>query len=219
MTPVGSVQTSVAEGLPGYLGDRVEGIDVAGTIEEPDLEAIAALEPDLMLSATVRHKQIYDELSQIAPTVFTESSGTDWKEGFTLVAEALGRAEEGEHALTAYSERVEEVGQEIGAEEMTASIVRFLPDETRIYGPDTFSGSVLTEVGFSLPDLDYDEYSMVYISPEQIERADAEVIFSTRDHVTALWDPLRGAAGLPVQRRSSVTAPAVDRSQVKAAFA
>jgi iron complex transport system substrate-binding protein len=63
VTPVGSAQSSVDEGLPAYLGDRTEGIDIVGTIEEPDLEAIAALDPDLILSATVRHEQIYDQLS------------------------------------------------------------------------------------------------------------------------------------------------------------
>lgn len=52
VTPVGSVQSSVDEGLPAYLGDRTEGIEIVGTIEEPDLEAVPALEPDLILSAT-----------------------------------------------------------------------------------------------------------------------------------------------------------------------
>ncbi|MQB02371.1 MAG: ABC transporter substrate-binding protein, partial [Actinobacteria bacterium] len=104
-------------------GDLVR--EIVGTIEEPDLEAIAALEPDLILSATVRHEEIYDELSQIAPTVFTESSGTNWKEGFTLAADALGRAEEGEQALADYRERAERVRGEIGADKTQAAIVRF----------------------------------------------------------------------------------------------
>lgn len=199
VTPVGSVRSSVDEGLPAYLGDRVDGVETVGTIEEPDLEAIAALQPDLVLSATVRHEEIYEELSQIAPTVFTPSSGTSWKDGFLLVAEALALGEEGDAALAAYNDRVEGVGAAVGAEEMTASIVRFLPDETRVYGPETFSGSVLTEVGFTLPDLGYDEYSMAYISPEQVGLADADVIFSatygdpattTRGAVTAVWDSL-----------------------------
>lgn len=204
VTPVGSVQSAVDEGLPAYLGDRVEGVEIVGTIEEPDLEAIAALEPDLILSATVRHEEIYDELSQIAPTVFSESSGTDWKDGFTLVAEALGRAEEGEQALADYRERAEEVGAATDAEELLAGIVRFLPDETRIYGPDTFSGSVLHDVGFDLPTLEYDEYSMAYISPEQVELLeDADVIFSatygdpeatTQAAVTGLWGNLPAVA-------------------------
>lgn len=56
VTPVGSVQSDVAEGLPAYLGGRTEGIEIVGTIEEPDLEAISALDPDLILSSSVRHE-------------------------------------------------------------------------------------------------------------------------------------------------------------------
>jgi iron complex transport system substrate-binding protein len=198
--PVGAVSVFADEGLPTYLGDLTDGIEIVGTIEEPDLEAIAALEPDLILSATVRHGGIYDQLGQIAPTVFTESSGTDWEQGFDLVAEALGRQDEGRRALADHDARVTGLGQDLEPNGTVAAIVRFLPGETRIYGPDTFSGSVLSEVGFELPDLDYDEYSMAYISAEQAEllRA-ADVIFtstygppdeSTRAEVTALWDNL-----------------------------
>jgi iron complex transport system substrate-binding protein len=160
VTPVGSVQSDV-ERLPDYVADRAEGIEVVGTIEEPDLEAVAALEPDLILSSKVRHEEIYDRLSQIAPTVFT-----DYEKGW---------------------------------KGMQASMVRFLPGETRIYGPGTFSGSILTDVGFELPQLGYDEYSMAYISPEQIEQADAEVLFATsygdpeattKGALTALWNNL-----------------------------
>lgn len=88
---------------------------------------------------------IHDQLSQIAPTVFTESSGTNWKQGFELVADALGQAEEGQQALAEYDDRVAQRGEDRGASEMTASIVRCLPDQTRIYGPETFSGSILAE--------------------------------------------------------------------------
>lgn len=198
--PVGAVSVFADEGLPAYLGDRTEGIEVVGTIEEPDLEAIAALEPDLILSATVRHEGIYDELSQIAPTVFTASSGTNWQQGFELVAEALGKQQEGRQALDDYQAEVEQLGQDLGARGTTAAIVRFLPGETRIYGPETFSGSVLDEVGFDLPDLEYDEYSMAYISAEQVELLEeADAIFTTtygdpqettRSDVTGLWGNL-----------------------------
>lgn len=196
VTPVGAVQSSVAEGLPGYLGERAEGIEIVGTIEEPDLEAIAELEPDLILSAKVRHEQIYDQLSELAPTVFTDYQA-GWEPNFVLISDALGLDPEGEQALADYHERAEAIGAEVGADGLSAAIVRFLPDETRIYGPDTFSGDVLTDVGFTLPELDFDEYSMAYISPEQVQLlGDAEVIFSTtygdpvattQDAVTAVW--------------------------------
>lgn len=195
--PIGAAAVFADQGLPSYLGDRTDGIEVVGTIEEPDLEAIAALNPDLILSATVRHEAIYEQLRQIAPAVFTESSGTDWTVGFELVAEALGKQDAVQEALESYRTRTGQLGDDLAAAELLVSIVRFLPGETRIYGPETFSGSVLADVGFQLPDLDYDEYSMAYISAEQVGLLDdADVIFTstygpveetTRAEVTGLW--------------------------------
>ena len=82
--------------------------------------------------------------------------------------------------------------------------MRFLPGQIRLYGPMTFSGSVLTTVGFDLGDKAYDpSFGMAVISAEQIEMIDADVIFATdpdtesggayvtdRDAVAALWSGL-----------------------------
>src|SRR3546814_19006230 len=62
---------------------------------------------------------------------------------------------------------------------MTASMVRFLlPDQIRLYGPETFSGTVLSDVGIELGDHAWNEYSMFLVSSEQLELADADVVFS-----------------------------------------
>lgn len=181
VTPVGAVQSSVDEGLPEYLGDRTDGIEIVGTITEPDLEKIASVEPDLILSAKVRHEDVYPQLSEIAPTVFTESSGTSFKEGLATIADGLDRSEELETQLEEYEARAREVGEAVGAEGTEATIVRFLPGETRLYGPETFSGTVLTDIGFELGDKGFDDnpYSMAMISPEQAELAEGDVIFAT----------------------------------------
>jgi iron complex transport system substrate-binding protein len=180
VTPVGATEASAGEGMPSYLAEEVPDIEVVGLTDEPSLEAIAALRPDLILGAKVRHEELYDELAEIAPTVFSESSGTNWKDGVAVTAEALGAEDEADELLEAYQARAEEVGEAVGAEGKQLSMVRFLlPDEIRLYGPDTFSGSVLTDVGFDLGERDWDEYSMAYISPEQVGLADADVVFSS----------------------------------------
>lgn len=178
VTPIGATEASAGFGMPGYLAERVPDIEVVGLTDEPNLEAIAALRPDLILGAKVRHEELYDELADIAPTVFTESSGTNWKEGLGVTADALGTADEAEELLAAHESRATEIGEQIDAG--SASMVRFLlPDEIRLYGPDTFSGSVLTDVGFDLGDHGWDEYSMAYLSAEQLGQADADVVFTT----------------------------------------
>ncbi|MGC4075066.1 MAG: ABC transporter substrate-binding protein [Nibricoccus sp.] len=60
------------DGLPAYLGDATAQVQLVGQTTEPNLEQIAAMRPDLILGAKVRHEAIYDQLSAIAPTVFSE---------------------------------------------------------------------------------------------------------------------------------------------------
>jgi len=205
VTPVGATEGQAGAGLPPYLGeDEIAEIELVGLTEEPNLEKIAALAPDLIIGAKVRHEAIYPDLSKIAPTVFSESSGTDWTSQVRLTGEALGRADEAEELLTEFSTRAAEVGTAIGAPGTTAVIVRFIPGQIRLYGPKTFSGSVLSAVGFELPDKGFDpQYGMAVISSERIDLVEADVVFATdpstesagriesdRDAMGAVWDSL-----------------------------
>ncbi|MGY1826220.1 ABC transporter substrate-binding protein [Blastococcus sp. SYSU DS0541] len=178
VTPVGAVTTDVSEEFLSYLADDAEGVEVVGTIAEPDLEEIAALQPDLILSNSVRHEALYDQLSQIAPTVFAEFLGVTWKENLELAAEALGKEEEAEAALAEYEERADAVGQAVGnPAETTVSPIRFVGGPIRAYQPESFIGTVLADIGLDHVDLPEGEIpTFVELSPEEITEADADVI-------------------------------------------
>lgn len=198
--PIGVTESRAGAGTPPYLGDI--DAEVVGLTSEPDIDKIAALAPDLIIGAKVRHEAIYDELSGIAPTVFSENSGTDWKEQARITAAAVNQEEEMEGLLEDLDTRISEVGQAVGAEGKTFSMVRFRPDNFRLYGPHTFSGSVLTQMGFDLGDREWDEYSMMELSPELFEQIDGEIIFytnpggdpsaTTMSTITGLWGDLPG---------------------------
>lgn len=176
VTPVGAVKAPVEEGLLSYLEDEAKDIELVGEIGEPDLEKIAALEPDLILGSDIRVKDFYDELSAIAPTVFTETVGVTWKENFAVHAEALGREEEAEELMAAYEKRAEEVGQKV-ADDLAVSIVRFVPGEIRLYAQESFIGTVLEDAGIARPAAqDVAEFS-VTVSPEQVDQATGDVVF------------------------------------------
>lgn len=204
ITPVGATESGAAAGLPPYLGDAIADVEIVGLTAEPDIDAIANLAPDLIIGAKVRHEAIYDELSAIAPTVFSENSGTDWREQARITAAAVDRTDEMEELLAGIDERAAEIGEAIGASELTASMVRFRPDNFRLYGPQTFSGSLLAQVGFDLGERNWDEYSMMELSPEQFEQIDGDVVFyanpggdpsaTTMGTVTELWGSLPGVA-------------------------
>ncbi|WP_030559755.1 ABC transporter substrate-binding protein, partial [Streptomyces exfoliatus] len=81
--PVGATHADVDSGFLSYLPeDQVAGIKDVGAMTTPNLESIAALKPDLILTSKVRHGDAYDELKKIAPTVMTENTGFTWKENF-----------------------------------------------------------------------------------------------------------------------------------------
>ena len=61
-------------------------------LAEMDVEAIIALEPDLIVISTVQEK-MYDQLSKIAPVVMVEMKQVDWKEDFMHVAKVFGKEE------------------------------------------------------------------------------------------------------------------------------
>jgi len=171
--------------LPEYFGDAIDehAADAVwvGDLLAPNLEAIAALAPDLILTAAVRHEGIYDELSAIAPTVATESAGGGWKDGFALVAEATGRTDRAEELLTDYEARAAAVGADINAaaDRPTISVVRFA-DAIRLYQPVSFSGTVLDDAGLARPESqqDHEEFIRI-ISEEELSLADADVLLYT----------------------------------------
>ena len=198
VTPVGAVEAVEGLGLPSYLEGTGE-IENVGTIEEPNLEKIAALEPDLILSSKLRHEQIYDQLSQIAPTVFTETTGVTWKANFEKHAEAMNRTGEAKKVMEGYEDRLEDFGNEMGDElgETELSVVRFLPGETRIYQKASFIGTVLEDAGLPRPpSQDVDEFAILNAS-EAIPEMGGDAIFvtaygpedeTTRERITS--DPL-----------------------------
>ncbi len=177
VTPAGAVRAPVDDGLLDYLQGQTQGTQLVGTIAEPDLEAIARLNPDLILSSKLRHEGIYGQLSQIAPTVFTERVGVVWKENLRLHAEALGEEEQAAQMLADYEQRAKELGERVG--DTAVSMVRFLPDEIRLYQKASFIGTILSDMGLPRPpSQDAAEFDRV-IGPEQVELMDGDVIFYT----------------------------------------
>lgn len=177
VTPVGAVTTDVSSGFLSYLAEGAAGVEQVGTIGEPNLEAIAALRPDLILSNQVRHEELYDELSAIAPTVFAERVGAVWKENFLLDAQALGLEQRAEEALAGYERDAAALGERLGEPAPTVSPLRFVAGTVRAYTPESFIGTVLADIGLAQPDLPADEVpQFAELSPEQLTLADADVV-------------------------------------------
>jgi iron complex transport system substrate-binding protein len=168
--PVGAVEPIAGAGFPAYLADAVNGAKIVGTIEQPNIEAIAALEPDLILSSKLRHEAIYDQLSRIAPTVFTKEVGVAWKENFALHGRALGHQDEARRLQTEYETKARELGDELGEKRArtAVSVVRSVGDEVRIYEKANFIGTILGDVGLARPKAQDDDEFTTTATEERI---------------------------------------------------
>lgn len=202
VVPIGAVRAPVDDGLLDYLGDQTAEIKLVGAIAYPNLELIAGLKPDLILSSKVRDEARYEALSKIAPTVFSDTPAK-WKENFLLNGQALGKEAEAKRLLADYEARADELGKRLGNPgALTASLLRFPAGEIRLYGPNSYVGSVLTDVGLAHPPAtNGTDKVYVHLSAEQITQADGDILFvstygpkkDTHAQVTggALWPQLR----------------------------
>ncbi|WP_110590191.1 ABC transporter substrate-binding protein [Microbacterium suaedae] len=178
VVPVGTSVLSEETGVPAYLGDAAADIEMVGTVTEPSVERIAALEPDLILGTESRHSALYDQLSDVAPTVFMETQADPWQDNVALVAEALGDEAGAEELLADYETRCDEIAEEYDTAGQTAQLVR--PRDTRLtlYGPLSFAGSTLECAGFTTPEHDWEDISLD-ISPEEARDAEADLVLVT----------------------------------------
>ncbi|WP_219470878.1 ABC transporter substrate-binding protein [Nonomuraea rhizosphaerae] len=179
MTPVGAAQAQESQSWPAYLGSALSATKPVGTLQQLNLEAIMALKPDLILGSKFRQAAFYDKLSKIAPTVFTEKVGVTWKQNFLLDAEALGKKDQAAKLLSDYEARAKQVGAKYDA--LKVGIVRFMPTEIRMYGPESFSGVVVGDAGIPRPEAQrlaaQQDKRFGKLSQENIAQADADAIF------------------------------------------
>ncbi|MEH3090187.1 MAG: iron-siderophore ABC transporter substrate-binding protein [Microbacterium arborescens] len=182
ITPVGAAVASNVAGIPAYLD--VDGVTPVGTVPEPDLEAIAALKPDLILGTESRHSKLYEQLSAIAPTVFIATQADPWRENAQLIGQALGREDEVAEQVAAVDDRCAEIAAEHSLDGQTAQVIRPRDETTlSLYGPVSFAGSLLECVGYTTPEHEWVDGLQADISPENILDARADAVFVTASDV------------------------------------
>ncbi|MBI0297780.1 iron-siderophore ABC transporter substrate-binding protein [Streptomyces sp. PRKS01-29] len=178
LKPVGYAPSEGDQAIPDYLKKDAGNPKNVGTINNLNLEAINALHPDLILGSKLRAEPLYDELKQIAPTVFSIRPGFTWKENYLLNAAALDRTAAAQRALGAYEKKAEKLGEDIGPDKPTITMLRFMPQATRLYAKASFIGTILEDVGLPRPKNQQINDLAAEVGPERIDEADADWIFT-----------------------------------------
>lgn len=179
VTPVGAVQSFTGDPWYDHIADQLKDTQVVGVESEVNVEAIAALQPDLIIGNKMRQEKIYDQLNAIAPTVFAETLRGDWKENFKLYAKALNKEDKGNEVLKDYEDRISGISEKLGDKKnMKVSMVRFMAGEVRIYHKDTFSGVILGDLGFARPESqNVDDFAERNVTKERIPAMEGDILF------------------------------------------
>ena len=136
---------------PSYLGTVVHRLPGVGARSSPDLAAIGATKPDLILGSQALTPKLYSALAAIAPTVFTAAPGAAWEDNLRGVGAATGRADAVDGVIDDFAKKAHDDGAAHDAPHYQASIVQFTENTIRVFGAENFPASVLTTVGVDRP--------------------------------------------------------------------
>lgn len=191
--PVGAVESIDQKPWFQYLGD-MSGVQNLGNESQPNLEAIIALKPDLILATVSRHEKIVPQLEAIAPTVVTADLA-DWKDNLRLAAEAMGREQQADKIMQDWNKRVAEFKEKMGPKlaTTTVSVIRVQRDNSVKVYLKGFPGLFMRELGLGVPKAQQVEFSgsgLDITSKEHIPQFDADYIFD-------VTTPLPGQENVP----------------------
>lgn len=175
--PVGAVEAWIEQPWYNYIRDKMDGVVNLGSENQPNLEEIAVLKPDVIIASKTRHEEIYDQLKAIAPTVMTEEVHI-WKDTLALTAEALNKKGEEQAFMQRWDAEVADFKEKMGDKlNLEAGIVDFRADHARIVYTG-FSALVLDELGIARPAKQKGEdWGVKLVSKENIPQMDADLIF------------------------------------------
>ncbi|SDF49107.1 iron complex transport system substrate-binding protein [Blastococcus fimeti] len=173
---------------------------------EPSLEAIAALEPDLILDTKSDGTQErYDLLSQIAPTIGqpegVEAYQTSWDEQLELVGQALGKTDEADDLAAEVAQAFEDAaGAHPEFEGTEVAVAAFTSEGFGAYVQGDARVDFMEELGFvnkpEIQDQATDNF-FVDVSEEQVSLLDAGLTVAFPIYVeaseftsNALWQAL-----------------------------
>ncbi|WP_346938884.1 ABC transporter substrate-binding protein [uncultured Clostridium sp.] len=169
--------------FPTYLEETLKGATILGYSMQDtmDVEAIMNLDPDLIVISTVQEK-MYDQLSEIAPTVMIKLEALDWKEDVKSLAKVFNKEEAANTWLENYDKKSKEVGDKIKetyGEDTT--YLSFLASGGQFYVFDGAGfGSVLYEdLGLAKPEgmPEQNDISLPVVTYEGLASIKSEYIF------------------------------------------
>ena len=173
------VSTAKAATMP----KAAEGIEAnAGSLKEPDMEAIAAADPDLILIGG-RQAKMLKEFEKIAPTAnmtinydhYTIDSNMERVEA---LGKLFGKEAEAKEKSDEIRDRVKKIADSVPADKKEAAVLMTSGGEISLYGADSRFGLVFNDLGFTpAGNIDSDSSHGENASFELLKKINPKTIF------------------------------------------
>ncbi len=137
--------------IPDYLSEFEDGtFENAGTLFEPDFETIFDIQPELIIISG-RSSDAYDELSDIAPTIYMGVDNTNYMESFeqnaTILGEIFEKEDVVEDALVSIDESINELYETASTNDKNGLIILANDGSVSAYGPGSRFGILHDDFG------------------------------------------------------------------------
>ncbi|QGH34147.1 ABC transporter substrate-binding protein [Gracilibacillus salitolerans] len=189
------------------LGEEVEDV---GTRQEPNLEAIHALEPDVIITANSRHEAILESLEAIAPTLAynsypEEGEGTQYEEmeaTFKEMAKLVQKEEQADEILTELDQSYQDIETEIadaGIENTDFVLSQAYSSDNspviRLFKDNAMATEIMTKIGLenAYQSEGFQLYGFDETSVESLQTAqDAHFFYIVQEDDNVFTDQLAG---------------------------
>lgn len=175
------VEVAIPSGeTPSFLSGFSDSTTI-GSIKEPDLEAIFDFEPDVIFISG-RQESFYDQLSEIAPTIYVSLDSTKYMEDFknntNIVASIFNKETEVNEAIKAIEAKVEAAKAVTAKTEDKALIILTNDGSMSAYGAGSRFGIIHDLLGVKAAD-DSIEVSThgQEVSYEYISQVNPDILF------------------------------------------
>ncbi|MDB2074337.1 ABC transporter substrate-binding protein [Clostridium paraputrificum] len=189
--------------FPTYLEETLKGAEILGYSMQDtmDVEAVMNLNPDLIVISTVQEK-MYDQLSEIAPTVMIQLEALNWKDDVKAFAKVFNKEDVANKWLADYEAKAKKAGDKIKAEySENTTYLSFLASGGQFFIFDGAGfGSVLYEdMGLAKPEgmPEQSDISLPVVTYEGLASIKSDYIFliSTPEDLkqlesNAIWNSL-----------------------------
>ena len=148
--------------VPSYLKDLAGKVKNVGSMVEPDLEAIAALEPDLII-ASLRTQKFVDKFKEIAPTVLFQASKDDYwtstKTNIESLAGAFGEngTQKAKEELAKLDKSIQEVATKNGSSDKKALAILLNEGKMAAFGAQSRFSFLYQTLKFKPTDTQFED--------------------------------------------------------------